>query len=74
MDAGMVVLDVTDPSCFEKIAFWMEQIRHTTNAPFVIVGNRACCNRREGDRAREVSYEEGLAFAREIGELCKSYS
>ena len=59
----LVVYDITDRESFEKINFWMENIKNNApeNAKLILVGNKC-----DLANERKVSYEEGENYAKKF--------
>ena len=59
----LLVYDITDKESFEKLHFWMELIKNNSqkNIKLVLVGNNCDLSDK-----RQVSIEEGEAFAKKI--------
>ena len=59
----LLVYDITDKESFEKLDFWMELIKNNSqkNIKLVLVGNNCDLSDK-----RQVSIEEGEAFAKKI--------
>lgn len=62
--ASLVVYDVTSRSTFEKLESWIEELNENCHneTVIVIVGNK-----KDLDKQRQVSYQEGLNFAKKHG-------
>ncbi|RLI63906.1 MAG: hypothetical protein DRO88_08695 [Promethearchaeia archaeon] len=61
-DVGFICYDVTRRETFDKIQFWLEDIRAVLpNIPLVIIGNKI-----DLENAREVSHDEGEEIARSL--------
>ena len=59
----LVVYDITDRESFEKINFWIENIKNNApeNAKLILVGNKC-----DLANERKVSYEEGENYAKNL--------
>ena len=59
----VLVYDITDRESFEKINFWMENIKNNApeNAKLILVGNKC-----DLANERKVSYEEGENYAKNL--------
>ena len=62
--ASLVVYDVTSRSTFDKLTSWIEELRENCQKEtiIVIVGNK-----KDLDKQRQVTYQEGLNFAKKYG-------
>ena len=59
----LVVYDITDRESFEKLNFWVDNIKNNApeNAKFILVGNKC-----DLANERKVSYEEGENYAKNL--------
>ena len=59
----VLVYDITDRESFEKLNFWVDNIKNNApeNAKFILVGNKC-----DLANERKVSYEEGENYAKNL--------